>query len=230
MFKMSGNPFKLYQYVCRSRPIILEMLNDRGYDISNYENTTNDNIKTLLSSHESNGFTVKSEIGPLDIFVKNDKSKVLVKYRLDEKFKKAENLITQIDEIFNSILDKNDCLIIMNISRIYNKAGSKSDRSDEEFVRQIYVSKGYFVQIFGLENFLFNVSKHQFVPKHSIVSKEEINKLMEEYNLKNIKNLPTIKWQDPQAKYIGLKPKMIVKIISFSAITGETVKYRLCIF
>lgn len=227
---MSGNPFKLYQYVCRSRPIILEMLADRGFDVSNYQNVTNDNIKTLLSSHESNGYTTKSEIGPLDILVKNDKSKVLVKYRLDEKFKKAESLVTQIDEIFTSSLDKNDCLVMMNISRIYNKAGSKTDRSDEEFVKQIYVSKGYFVQIFGLENFLFNVSRHQFVPKHTVASKEEIATLMADYNLKSLKNLPTIKWQDPQAKYIGLKPKMIVKINCFSAITGDSVKYRLCIF
>jgi DNA-directed RNA polymerase I, II, and III subunit RPABC1 len=92
------------------------------------------------------------------------------------------------------------------------------------------VSKGYFVQIYGLENFLFNVARHQFVPKHTIIKKDEITKLMDKYNLKNLKNLPLIKWQDPQAKYIGLKPKMITRINSFNATTGDSITYRICVF
>jgi len=228
------NPFRLYQYVYKSRKFILEMLEDRGFDISNYESYTMEEIKTLLASHESNGFTLKSEKGPLDILVKSKNSgeKIFVKYRLDDKFRERENLISQINDIYsNGILQKSDCLIIMNVYRVVQKIGAiKSDGGNSEFVRQLYITKGIFVQIFGLENFLFNVSRHQFVPKHTIATKEDISNIMTKYNIKNLKNLPMIKWQDPQAKYIGLKPKMVTKIITFNATTGDSISYRVCVF
>ena len=234
----SSTPYKLFQYVDKSRSIILDMLEDRGFNVSNYRNNTMDEIKTMLIAQQSNNYTTKADIGPLDIFVKKNsvtgtsEEKLLVKYRLDAKFKERENLVSQINDIYTTILDKNDCLIILNIYRVISKVamqGAKTDGGSDEYSRQLYISKGYFVQFFGLENFLFNVSKHQFVPKHTIATKEEITAMMTHYNIKNVKNLPTIKWQDPQAKYIGLKPKMITKIYGFSATTGESIRYRLCV-
>ena len=159
------------------------------------------------------------------------KEKIYIKYRLDEKFRERENLTTQIDEIFSGILTKNDCLILLNITRIYTnaKSGSKPDSGSEDFVRKYLLTREYFIQIYGLENFLFNVADHQFVPKHEITTKEEVDELMTRYNIKNLKNLPTIRWLDPQAKYLGVKPKNVIKITSFNASIGESVKYRLCI-
>ena len=102
------------------------------------------------------------------------------------------------------------------------------DKLDEEFVNHLYITKNYFVQIFGLENFLFNVSRHQLVPKHRILSKTETQNLLNLYNC-NIKNLPTIKRDDAQAKYIGLKPKQVCEIIVNNVTSGITKKYRLCV-
>ena len=80
----------------------------------------------------------------------------------------------------------------------------------------------------SLENFLFNVSRHQLVPKHRILSKTETQNLLNLYNC-NIKNLPTIKRDDAQAKYIGLKPKQVCEIIVNNVTSGITKKYRLCV-
>ena len=86
----------------------------------------------------------------------------------------------------------------------------------------------YFVQLFGLENFLFNVSRHQLVPKHRILSKQETHDLLSLYNC-TLKNLPTIKRDDPQAKYIGLKPKQVCEISMNNVTSGITKKYRYCV-
>ena len=232
---MSSKAFRLSELVFKSRKHILEMCRARGFDTTKYDHYTNIELNTLLMSQEANGFTTKPEEGPLDILLErtvgDKKEKIYIKYRLDEKFRERENLTTQIDEIFSGILTKNDCLILLNITRIYTnaKSGSKPDSGSEDFVRKYLLTREYFIQIYGLENFLFNVADHQFVPKHEITTKEEVDELMTRYNIKNLKNLPTIRWLDPQAKYLGVKPKNVIKITSFNASIGESVKYRLCI-
>jgi hypothetical protein len=69
----------------------------------------------------------------------------------------------------------------------------------EEFMNHLYITKGYFVQLFGLENFLFNINRHNFVPKHRILSKSELQDVLNKYsnitlNKKNISTLSNLKW------------------------------------
>uniref|UniRef100_A0A6C0HLE8 RNA polymerase subunit H/Rpb5 C-terminal domain-containing protein n=1 Tax=viral metagenome TaxID=1070528 RepID=A0A6C0HLE8_9ZZZZ len=225
--------FKRYQYVCTSRKHILEMLEDRGFDISELTEYTHDEIKTMLTSHTQGKFESKSEVGPLDIFLekKNDnetgeKEKIYVKYRLDDKFKRTTNLQLQITEIFENLLTTKDTLIILNVGRVLIKPGAK-EKPSEDFVNSL-LSKGHFVQLFGLENFLFNVNRHVFVPKHRIISKKELHDFIEHYSC-TLKNIPTIKRDDPQAKYIGLRPKQVCEITAVNLTSGTTVRYRICV-
>jgi len=226
--------FKRYQYVYTSRKHILEMLEDRGFDIGELTNYTQSDMKIMLNSHTQGKFESKSEVGPLDIFLekKNDnetgeKEQIYVKYRLDDKFKRTANLQLQITEIFENLLTSKDTLIILNVGRVIIKPGAK-EKPSEDFVNHLYISKGYFVQLFGLENFLFNVNRHVFVPKHRIISKKELHDFIEHYSC-TVKNIPTIKRDDPQAKYIGLRPKQVCEITVVNLTSGTTVRYRICV-
>ena len=228
----SSQTFKLFQLVYKSRKHILEMLEDRGFDISSINNYTEDDIKIMLNEHYTNKFGFLSEKGPLDIILEKNANtanaeKIYIKYRLEEKFKATTNLTTQINEIYDSTLTTKDTLIIMNINRILMKIGVK-DKSDEEFVNHLYIKDNYFVQIFGLENFLFNVSRHILVPKHRVLSKTEVSNLLEHYSC-TLKNLPIIKRDDPQAKYIGLRPKQVCEILFNNVTSGIIKKYRYCV-
>ena len=223
--------FKLYQNIADSRGHILEMLEDRGYDVEHLKNFTMDEITTMLNDHLNNKFDVASNVGPLDILIeKKDGSnveKLYVKYRLDVKFKSTASLITQINEIYENILTPKDTLIILNNKRVIMKAGIK-DKIDEDFVNKFFITKNYFIQLFGLENFLFNVSRHQFVPKHTILSKQKTQEILTQYNCTN-KNIPTIKRDDAQAKYIGLRPRQMCEIEVENVSSGTTEKYRFCV-
>lgn len=223
--------FKRYQYVNSSRKHILEMLEDRGFDTDDLKSYTQDEIKIMLNSHAQGKFETKSEVGPLDIFLEkkhgNDVEKIYVKYRLDDKFKRTTNLQAQITEVFETLLTPKDTLIILNVGRVLLKVGIK-DKPDEDFVNHLYINKGYFVQLFGLENFLFNVNRHTFVPKHRIISKTELQEFLINYNC-TVKNIPTIKRDDPQSKYIGLRPKQVCEITAVNLTAGTTVKYRICV-
>jgi DNA-directed RNA polymerase subunit H (RpoH/RPB5) len=224
--------FKRYKYVYDSRKHLLEMLEDRGFEVEHLKNYTSEDIKEIMVNHISGKFTTLPDIGPLDIFLeknvdKTNAEKIYVKYRLDSKFKGTTSLTTQILEIYEKYLTPKDTLIILNVQRVSMKIGVK-DKVDEEFVNDLFIRKNYYVQVFGLENFLINVSHHQFVPKHTVLSKQETQDILTKYNCTN-KNIPTIKRDDAQAKYIGLRPKQICKIDVDNVSSGITDKYRFCV-
>ena len=97
--------FKRYKYVYDSRKHLLEMLEDRGFEVEHLKNYTSEDIKEIMVNHISGKFTTLPDIGPLDIFLeknvdKTNAEKIYVKYRLDSKFKGTTSLTTQILEIY----------------------------------------------------------------------------------------------------------------------------------
>lgn len=229
--------YRPFILVLNSRKHILEMLEDRGFNVDKYKNFTEDEISSTLKSHNAGKYETKAEVGPLDLLVSKDrregeegdkKEKIYIKYRLDDKFKKTENLESQINEIYSNSLTKHDTLIIMNIARVINKPNVK-DKTDDEFVKSFYLTKGYFIQIYGLENFLFNVSHHVYVPKHKTLTKKELVEVAKRNNITVLRNFPLIKRSDPQAKYIGLKPKQVCEIWKKNKTSGESKEYRICV-
>ena len=227
---MSG--LHLNELVYKSRKHILEMVKDRGFDVKKLEEYTVEEMVILLEQHKKGSFEVSSNLSALDIIVENSstKRKLVIKYRLDNKFKKVKSLLTQIDEIYNLYeLTKNDCLIIMNLDILLfrDEANKNSNKALEAFINEQY-NAGKFVQFFGLENFLFNISKHIYVPKHTIVPKADVVDIIADFNTK-LENMPKIYREDPMAKYIGARPGDLVKIKGYIETTGFIDKYRLCI-
>tara|TARA_B100000242_G_C43038582_1_gene484329 strand:- start:1083 stop:1769 length:687 start_codon:yes stop_codon:yes gene_type:complete len=226
---MSSYNLTLNDLIVKSRKHLLEMLQDRGFNTKKINSIPNEELIKLFDKHKSDKMESSSSLGPLDICLKTTEGlKIVVKYYLDEKFKKSEKLHELINDIFkkNSLNPETDCLIMLNIKRIYLKPGEK-DNTVQNFVNKCLAEKK-FVQFFGLENLMFNISKHEFVPKHTIMKSNEVREILNFYNTK-VEFLPVIKREDPMAKYIGLRPGQIVKINSYNATTGFSESYRRCV-
>lgn len=83
------------------------------------------------------------------------------------------------------------------------------------------------IEIFLEEQLLVNITKHELVPKHILLSKEEKKRLLQRYRLKE-SQLPRIQKDDPVARYLGLKKGNVVKIVRKSETSGRYASYRLC--
>lgn len=75
---------------------------------------------------------------------------------------------------------------------------------------------------------LFDITKHELVPKHIILSEEEKKAVLEKYKIEE-NQLPKILCTDPVALVIGAKPGQVVKIIRKSDTAKEAIAYRLVV-
>lgn len=85
------------------------------------------------------------------------------------------------------------------------------------------------VQIFYQSHLNFDISKHRKVPKHRILTEAEIQDVMKEFHISDIKKIPKIDSQDPMAKWIGARPSDVLEITGMCLASGENRRYRYCL-
>lgn len=84
------------------------------------------------------------------------------------------------------------------------------------------------VEIFKFNSLKSDITEHDLVPQHIVLTNEEGKQVLESYRA-NQKDIPFIKTIDPVAKYYNMKHGEIVKIIRPSPVTCEAIAYRLVI-
>jgi DNA-directed RNA polymerase I, II, and III subunit RPABC1 len=203
---------KLYS----SRHTILEMLQDRGIDISNYENFSQEELEIMFNKVEGKP---SAELSPIDMIF--PESKTVVKYV--KKILRVKEIRGFVQEMLDEAPFEGEWNLIVIL---FNNL--KTEEELELFYENILKTSGIFVQMFSIDKLTFNVTKHELVPKHELITEEEKDTLMKRYNLESEDQLPIIKKTDPVAKYLGLKAGQVCRIIRRSETYGSYINYRLC--
>ena len=198
----------------KSRKVILDILETNlGYNVSDYMNFSINEIDAMFTNDQ------------LDMLIQHKKSpkKVYIKYYLQSKQIRPQNLENIIDDLFyiENVLTKGDDLIV-----IIDDEPNETIMNKMEY---LFNKDGIFVVIHNLQRLQFNILTHDLVPDMRIMEEPEIAELMTKYNLKTRNQLPQIGRFDPQALALCLRPGNVVEITRDSITAMKTKYYRVCI-
>ena len=191
----------------RVRQTAIEMLEDRGFNVAledknlpyeQFSNRLEENAIDFDATHRDSDVKMAYIAFILDTKSFSKKDLVNLKALVDEKFATKEMTIIII------VQDK------------------PTPQIAKELLNEEY--KGY--EVFLMKNLIFNITHHDLVPKHIVLSEEEGKKVLDEYKTTKTQ-LPKLMLSDPVAKYYGMKSGNICKIIRQSPMTGESIYYRL---
>ena len=180
-----------YKNLMKVRKTIIEMLNDRGYDVSKYikgnkyKDVSEDEVRKEYKQDNMNLITDSKKINTFFWDEEGSFSK-MTKYLNKIKKNDLEILILIIGrQSSDNVLTSN---LISNISQIF-----------------VHVE----VEIFYIDELVFNVTKHHYVPQHILLSKKEANIIYKAYGI----DLPLLYKDDIISKYYGAKLNDIFKIM-----------------
>lgn len=208
------------ELILRSRPTILEVLENRGYNVDSYKNISPQEVKKLATS--STGLLKiqanKVEGGPAPM------DRIVVLYWLDTVRLRIDSLVTNLwdsalgGETYNP--EKEEIMIMLN--------EPENIVFDTQAVKQ-WIGHKARICFFQLKQLVNNPAKHTFVYPHRKLSPEECDTVVKSLRLKSRQELPRIVYHvDIQARILGLVPGDIVEISRSSETSGVYKVYRLC--
>jgi DNA-directed RNA polymerase subunit H (RpoH/RPB5) len=197
--------------IYKSRNIILELLKNQKYNTNDYDDT---GINELFSAYNNNQLDML--LSKLD-----NSKKVYVKYNLE---KLNETIINNyIQDLYLSeeiVLSKNDDLIII--------IKNEPNESMMNVLKNIWDKDNIYVNIFNIKRLQYNILNHELVPKHTILTDEEVIEMKKRYNITNDSQLPDISRFDPVGQAICIRPGQICKIERPSRSSITSFFYRIC--
>ena len=200
-----------------SRKIILDLAKERGFDVSDYEDFTINEIQVLTTNKQ------------LDMLLeKEDGTKMYFKYHLggaNSGFTKLRgpHILDYVEDLYEveELLSKNDNLVIVT--------KDSPNPALKNLLKMQFTQKGYYVNVYNIHNYLYNILTNKLVPTHEIINENRKKEIAEEYNIVSESQWPEISRFDPAAMAIGLRPGQVVEITRKSPTALDTKYYRLCV-
>jgi len=197
--------------IYKARVNIIDLLEEQKYDVGKYRVFGINEVNTLYNTNQLDMIMNNTQNGK-SVYVKFHPGKIL----------KASNIYDMIEDLFviDAVLKKTDELII-----IINDEPNATIKST---LINIWEQDGNYVNVINRKRLQFNITKHFLVPKHTILSVDEVMDFKKRYSIKGDDNIPDISRFSPVSQVIGIRPGDICKIDrpSKSAIISEF--YRIC--
>jgi DNA-directed RNA polymerase subunit H (RpoH/RPB5) len=209
--------------IVRSRHTILEILNDRGYDVDAHKGISPEEIFRLAVSSQSllriTALKRPDSGAPME--------RALVIYWVEGNYRaKADSELEKLKpeegpagpEHFNPETDE----LIVLLSEPFH------DNFHALAIKEYIQSKSR-INFFALKNLVSNPAKHMFVPPHKKLSDEERDAVIKSIHMKSRFEFPHIKFHvDMQTRVLGLVHGDVVEIRRPSETCGEYIYYRVC--
>lgn len=192
-----------------ARKYLLEILESRGFNTSEYNNYT------------VNELSIQYENQQLDLLLEKTNKKIYVKFYI-YKTLKTQNIYEMIEDLFHleNILGKQDDLIII--------IRDEPNTTIKQCLKDIYMSDNIYISVINIARLQFNILEHALVPKHTILDETQANEMKKYYNITRDDEIPDISYFSPVSQVLGIRPGDIVKIDRKSRTAIDGVFYRIC--
>lgn len=204
----------------RSRQNVLDILEERGYDVAPYRNIAPDQILTLgeEQARALDIFARKKPGGPAPC----DRAVVLHMYWTRLRLRLGTFVRDIFDEFAktpNEVRRDDDIIVILNEE--YHEAFDKASI-------QMWQREKVRMTFFHIKQLVIHPGKHALVPPHRKLPAEEAKAELERLHVSQRAQLPLIKHHDIQSRVLGLVPGDVVEILRPSATAGVERYLRLC--
>ena len=186
-----------------------KMMEDRGYQKDPNSNFKFEEFKNYLEANKGSMSGIFTKLDPND---SNARFRTYYQYIRNQKIN--TDIINNFFEMMSEI-KVNSGIIIIN-----GKLSQQAKQKITDINEQIQT------EVFYLGELVVNITEHELVPKHILLTKEEKKALLKRYRIKE-SQLPKILVSDPVARYHGLKMGDVVKIIRVSETAGKYITYRI---
>jgi DNA-directed RNA polymerase subunit H len=243
---MSSNASKTIARLYNARKNLLDLLMVQGYDVEGYTNFGVNEVNAMYA-HKQLDMLVEtksssSSLSSSDKSKENEqgkskpKKKAYIKFHL-EKMLSTGHINDLIEDLYvlgsggevgglgistnanDTVLTERDALIIVTKQEV---------KTMNQYLNQLFL-QGRFIVLLSLDRLQFNILNHQYVPPHTILSKEELEEMMKKYNVADKSQLPDISRYDPVALAIGMRPGDVCKIDRPSKSAIHSTYYRVCV-
>lgn len=232
---MSSNASKTIARLYNARKNLLELMTAQGYDVEGYTNFGVNEVNAMYA-HKQLDMLVETKSSSSDKSKEKPKKKAYIKFHL-EKMLSAGHINDLVEDLYvlgsggeiggmgistnanDTVLTENDTLIIVTKHEV---------KTMNQYLNQLFL-QGRFIILLSFDRLQFNILNHQYVPPHTILSKEELNEMMKKYNVGDKSQLPDISRYDPVALAIGMRPGDVCKIDRPSKSAIHSTYYRVCV-
>ncbi|KAL4402720.1 DNA-directed RNA polymerases II 24 kDa polypeptide (RNA polymerase II subunit 5) [Malassezia pachydermatis] len=190
---------------------IHELVADRGYEVSDEE--INVDLDTFKAEMSTNGVVDRNRLNFFTQHKDRPEDRLFVFYSMERNVG-----VKTMRQFINILEEKN---ITRGIIIWSDKMTSAAKKVIDAMRLQLVLED--FEEAF----LLVNITHHQLVPKHEVLTAEEKTALLQRYRLKD-SQLPRIQQSDPVARYFGLTRGQVVKITRPSETSGRYCSYRIC--
>jgi DNA-directed RNA polymerase subunit H (RpoH/RPB5) len=211
------------EYIYKSRVNILKLLKTQGYDVDDYDGFSIREIHSMIQSKQLDMLLEKtSGNGNNNNNDEGKTKKVYVKYHLVKSLN-SSHIWEYVEDLFNleEVLSMDDDLVIIT--------KDEPNATLTQLVHELWEKEGIYVNLLFIKRLQFNILEHSYVPKHRIMSADEIEEFKRKYQITKDSQIPEISRFDPVAAAICMRPGNICEIVrnSKTAITSKF--YRICV-
>ena len=100
------------------------------------------------------------------------------------------------------------------------------DKPTPQIAKELLNDEFKLYEVFLTKMLMFNITHHELVPKHTILTEDESKKVIDNFDATK-SQLPKLLPTDPVAKYYGMKTGTVCQIVRNSPMTGESIYYRI---